>query len=62
MTDTTVSVNQSQKQNLIQFRSKLESETGHDISQGEAVSIAAELASDHVVDCIALNGEVPSNE
>lgn len=51
MGNTTVSVSKSQKSTLIEFRSRLEQATGQDVSQGEAVEEAAELAIEHVENC-----------
>lgn len=42
MSHTTVTLTQAQKEELIQFKAQLEQETGEQISQGEAVAIAAQ--------------------
>lgn len=51
MGNTSVSVTDTQKSKLIEFRARLEQESGRDISQGEAVEQAAELAIEHVEVC-----------
>jgi len=62
VSNTTITVNQSQKEALIQFRSVVESKTSEDVTQGEAVSIAAELASDHIRECLREDEEMGIND
>lgn len=48
MSKTSITVNESQKQSLIEFRSLVEQQTGEDVSQGEAVAIASEYAEEYL--------------
>lgn len=52
MGNTSIGVSKPQKSKLIEFNSKLEQRAGRDVSQGEAVATAAELAIEHVEECL----------
>jgi len=45
---TTVSLDRTQKRELVQLRSRLEAELGRTVSLGEAIEIGAEIAQENI--------------
>jgi len=45
---TTVTLDRTQKHELVQLRSRLEAELGRTVSLGEAIAIGAEIAQENV--------------
>jgi hypothetical protein len=62
VSETSIGVSHEQKRALISFRSHLEKELERNVTQGEAMKVAAWLGEDHLEECSVVSRRDPRTE